>query len=349
MHSPAIPASEASRLESLRQMAILDTPDEEALDRIIRVVSLMFEVPIALISLVDENRQWFKACIGLPVRETPRQISFCGHAILEEGLFLIPDATRDERFADNPLVTGAPHIRFYAGVPLHNQDGHTIGTLCLIDQAPREVPISWQAALLDLGRITEDVLHARQVREAQRELLKENRNNNGDRFLDSSLHIWNRQGLNRLLDKELAHLQTQSGHLCLMLFYMDAESASQENHRPQPTALTRIIYTLRRLLHEDALLGLWSERVLAVVWPEMSGQAAERKVAELARLLNHELTTGSGESTASQLRVCGMGLVGAHQFEKTTKFTAASFLEAVDMCCVYIKQRTGRVESFHFG
>jgi diguanylate cyclase (GGDEF)-like protein len=120
----------------------------------------MFRVPIALVSLVDENRQWFKSAQGLEACETPRNISFCGHAILGDGIFLIPDALADRRFADNPLVTGAPHVRFYVGCPLRTPDGAKVGTLCLIDTVPRVFDEEDALALLDLASMVQDELAA---------------------------------------------------------------------------------------------------------------------------------------------------------------------------------------------
>ena len=118
MLEPPLPPDEAMRLAALRSLNILDTPAEERFDRITRLAQRLFDVPIALVSLVDTNRQWFKSCQGLDASETPRSISFCGHAILEDGPLIIEDATKDQRFADNPLVTGPPDIRFYTGQPL---------------------------------------------------------------------------------------------------------------------------------------------------------------------------------------------------------------------------------------
>jgi diguanylate cyclase (GGDEF)-like protein len=134
---PEIPLNEANRLNKLRSLNILDTPPEERFERLTRLAKRMFNVPIALVSLIDENRQWFKSCQGLNVSETPRDISFCGHAILDDEIFMVTDTLEDERFADNPLVLGEPHIRFYAGCPLRGEDGSRLGTLCIIDQIPR--------------------------------------------------------------------------------------------------------------------------------------------------------------------------------------------------------------------
>lgn len=160
MKKPDIPQNEQSRLKALRSLDILDTPPEERFDRYTRMAKRMFGVPIALVSLVDENRQWFKSCFGLPVSETPRDISFCGHAILGKEVFVIPDALQDERFADNPLVTEEPHIRFYAGCPLSSIDGSKLGTLCIIDQEPREFTEEDIDTLHDLASMVEQELAA---------------------------------------------------------------------------------------------------------------------------------------------------------------------------------------------
>jgi len=132
-----MPGDEQERLALLHALLLLDTPPEQRLDKIVEFASTEFEVPICLISLVDANRQWFKARVGLAVCETARDISFCAHALGSDAVLVIPDALLDPRFHDNPLVTGEPHIRFYAGAPLILRDGLAIGTLCLIDTRPR--------------------------------------------------------------------------------------------------------------------------------------------------------------------------------------------------------------------
>jgi len=145
-----IPADDEARLRALRELLILDTPPEERFDRIVEFAAAEFEVPIALVSLIDRERQWFKARVGLDICETAREISFCGHAIAQPDLFEVLDATRDPRFADNPLVVGAPHIRFYIGAPLALPGGAAVGTLCLIDTKPREFDAMDRAILATL-------------------------------------------------------------------------------------------------------------------------------------------------------------------------------------------------------
>ncbi|MSN26812.1 MAG: PAS domain S-box protein [Geobacter sp.] len=164
MLEPAIPINEAARLHALRSLNILDTPAEERFDRYTRLAQQILQTPIVLISLIDDKRQWFKSRQGLDATETPRDISFCGHAILGEELFCVPDAAADPRFADNPLVTGAPDIRFYAGAPLALDGGERIGTLCAIDRVPRELSAGQRTALIDLARCIVDELQVQTTR-----------------------------------------------------------------------------------------------------------------------------------------------------------------------------------------
>jgi GAF domain-containing protein len=143
MKAPLIPTDEAERIATLRELLVLDTPPEDRFDNITSYAASQFNVEIALVSLVDTDRQWFKSVCGIDASETSREISFCGHAILQDGIFEIQDALQDPRFADNPLVTGDPKIRFYAGAPLQMNNGQRIGTLCLIDRRPRKLD-SWE-------------------------------------------------------------------------------------------------------------------------------------------------------------------------------------------------------------
>jgi GAF domain-containing protein len=150
--SAPIPLTEVKRLKVLWQYDVLDTVPEEVFDDLTELAARICEAPIAMITLVDEKRQWFKSKVGVTINETSRDISFCAHAITQPDLFIVPDATKDDRFANSPLVVSDPHIRFYAGAPLITPDGYALGTLCVIDKVPRELRPDQQQALRILSR-----------------------------------------------------------------------------------------------------------------------------------------------------------------------------------------------------
>ncbi|MFL6211908.1 MAG: ATP-binding protein [Pyrinomonadaceae bacterium] len=156
-----LPQDEVARLAALQQLGVLDTAPEATYDGITRLAAHICQTPVALVSLVDADRQWFKARTGLDATETPRDVAFCAHAILQTDLFIVPDALADERFKDNPLVTSHPKIRFYAGAPLITANGHALGTICVTDTVPRTLTAEQQEALRVLARLTATQLELR--------------------------------------------------------------------------------------------------------------------------------------------------------------------------------------------
>lgn len=164
MNPPLLPSEEA-RLAELEDYAVLDTKPEQALDDITLLASEICETPIALISLIDKDRQWFKARVGVDVDETPRDLAFCAHAIWDPTeMMIVPDATQDARFSSNPLVMSEPSIRFYAGAPLLTQTGNALGTLCVIDRVPRQLTERQQRMMAALSRVVMEFLDLRRIR-----------------------------------------------------------------------------------------------------------------------------------------------------------------------------------------
>ena len=213
MLSPTIPLDETARLLSLHSLRILDTPSEERFDRITRMAKRMFGVEICLISLVDSHRQWFKSKQGLDACETSRQISFCGHAINQDAVMVVDDASRDPRFSDNPLVTDAPFIRFYAGCPIRGPKGYRIGTLCLIDPKPRELTAQDQETLKDFAAMVEDeLLIASQT------------------TVDDLTHIANRRGFNMVAKHILSMCRRTGADAELLFFDLDGFKALNDTH-----------------------------------------------------------------------------------------------------------------------
>jgi PAS domain S-box-containing protein len=170
MKVPALPALEPERLAALRNLFVLDTPPSEELDLITRLTARLLHVPVCLVSLIDANRQWFKSSHGLDASETPRDVSFCGHAICGEDTFVIRDARADPRFADNPLVTGPPHVVAYAGQPIRSLSEHAIGTLCAIDHAPHDFSAEDLQTLRDLAALVEQYFRDIEMRRQARRM-----------------------------------------------------------------------------------------------------------------------------------------------------------------------------------
>lgn len=201
MIKPDKPENEKQRINTLKSLNILDTSAEERFDRLTRLAKRMFNVPIALVTLVDTDRQWFKSCIGLNESEAPRDISFCGHAILSDNVFIVEDAQKDERFADNPFVIYSPSVRFYAGYPLKHVDGSKLGTLCIIDTKPRRFSNEDYEVLKDLAELVEQELIAVQLA-----------------ILDDLTNISNRRGFMLLAEKSLKLCARNQTPISLVFF-----------------------------------------------------------------------------------------------------------------------------------
>jgi GAF domain-containing protein len=201
---PQLPPDEATRIETLRRTRLLDSPIEERFERITRLARRVLHAPIAAISLVDAHRQFFKSIQGLDVCETSRAISFCGHAILSEEALIVPDARKDERFADNPLVTGPPHIVFYAGCPISAPDGSRLATMCVIGHTPRRISPEEVEMLEDLAALAEMEVQRSFEHAASAELLQEIERLQQESKIDGLTRLWNREAILDMFTLEAA-------------------------------------------------------------------------------------------------------------------------------------------------
>ena len=240
MIKPELPNNEAERLHALKTLQILDTSHEERFDRVTRMAKRMFGVEISLVSLVDEDRQWFKSKQGLDATETPRDISFCGHAINQDHLFIIPNAIEDLRFSDNPLVVDAPNIRFYAGYPLKLRQGINLGTLCLIDSKPKYLNEEDKQLLNDLGAMIEQEIRSIQMA-----------------TLDELTLISNRRGFLTLADNIQKVCRRKKMPISIILF--DLNKFKQINdkygHHEGDFALKQFAEVMRSVFRDSDVIG----------------------------------------------------------------------------------------------
>lgn len=266
MPIPATPHDEAQRVTSLRDLPVFDTRHEERFDRLTGVARRLFDAPIALLSLVDTHRQWFKPSLGLDVSETSRGISFCAHAILQDDVFVIHDALSDERFCNNPLVTGEPHIRFYAGCPLALTNGFKLGTLCVIDRVPRDFTDDDRALLQDLAMLAEHELTGLH-----------------DAITDPLTGISNRDGFTMLGSHTLKVCNHLGQQVSLMFF--DVASADLGANRlvgvPTDSALQAFAAILLETFSDSDVIGRLGDEQFGVLSSHVSDSDTVGAVARL--------------------------------------------------------------------
>lgn len=246
MKIPAIPLNEESRLQRLDALGLVHSPAEERFDRITRLAQQIFSVPIALVSLVTAKCQWFKSAQGLLASETAREISFCGHAILGKDTFIVPDTLLDPDFADNPLVTDVPHIRFYAGHPVF-YNGSAIGTLCIIDTVPRQLTPAELESLRSLAGFVESEFKVSGLSEVQNDLITQLDEVKREVLIDPLTKVWNRRGMDELLPRELERCQRSLAPLALMLIDLDhfKQVNDQFGHPAGDVTLNKVAQRIR--------------------------------------------------------------------------------------------------------
>lgn len=302
MIPPGRPVDEASRQAALAAYRILDTPREAAYDDLVAIATAICDVPMAFVSLVDRDRQWFKAKIGLEDTETSRDLSFCGHALLApDTLMVVDDTLADPRFHDHPMVTGPPHVRFYAGAPLRVGGGSALGAFCVIDRRPRQLAPAQLAALealsrqatrlLELHRISGELSlqleerdwYEQQLLHYQQELEMENADLAEQSTTDPLTGLLNRRAFSHLLDEAIEMARSESTPLSLAIVDIDHFKSINDNHGHGEG--DRVLQALGAYLRGQAsargrVARLGGEEFVQL----MSGCASDAAVAECERL-----------------------------------------------------------------
>lgn len=276
-----MPNNEASRLAALKSYGILDTPPEAFYDDIAQLATFICKTPIALISFIDESRQWFKARVGVATSEIPRQDAFCAHAILRpEEILVVKEPQRDPRFSNNPLVTGKPSIQFYAGVPIVTETGEALGTLCVIDTQPNDLDEHALSALrnlarqimahLDLGKSLVELQNCQlQLTQVNQKLAEQN-------ITDDFTQLKNRRGFQHTLRVEWERTFRYSNSLSLLLIDVDqCKSYKDEFGR---TACDKLLLKVAQLISHGAreldLIARLSDDEFAILLPETNSEGA---------------------------------------------------------------------------
>lgn len=284
------PEHEQRRLEILAEYRVLDTPKESAFDDIVELASLICEAPIAVINFIDRDRQWFKSEKGLGVRETPLDISICASAIRERGLFIVPDTTRDPRFAHNPMVTGQPHLHFYAGAILEGRDGCPLGTLCVLDYQPRQLTEHQQFALQALANQVMTHLELMLVHREQAELIRELERTKQELTLhaatDPLTGLLNRRALEQRFNQEAALIQRGSPPAALLLIDLDHFKRVNDNfgHQAGDGVIVRFAELCRKVFREIDVIGRWGGEEFVIMLPRTSVVQAEQAAERLRQL-----------------------------------------------------------------
>ncbi|MFM0396398.1 sensor domain-containing diguanylate cyclase [Paraburkholderia phytofirmans] len=324
MHVPPTPTNETARLDTLRALHILDTLPEERFDRLTRLAKRLFSVPIALVSLVDADRQWFKSCVGLNASETSRDVSFCAHAILGDEILMVPDTLADERFHDNPLVTDNPNIRFYAGCPLTVPNGSKLGTLCLIDTKPRGLDEEERELLRDLARMAEQELAAVQLA-----------------TLDDLTLLSNRRGFEALAQHALNVCKRM--HKPASLLFFDLNDFKQINdtlgHAEGDRALKTFADVLRTALRESDVIGRLGGDEFVVLLTDSDSGATQEVTQRLTQMLD---ARNAEARRGYHIRYS----VGQIQYDSARHQSIAELLAAAD-AAMYSHKQASKARAAH--
>lgn len=328
------PRDEQKRLAALEALDLLYTPAEERFDRITRIASQLLDAPIALVTLVARDRQWFKSAHGIDITETPREVAFCGHAILGEDAMVVEDATRDERFAENPLVVGEPHVRFYAGHPIRTEDGSAVGTICVIGRAARAFSERDRSALRDLAHLVEAELHRAQLGESHRQLIAERDELARRASIDALTRVWSREAILQLLAME-AGRAARGAAVGVAMIDVDGFKAVNDafGHPAGDTALAQIAARIRTALRDFDAVGRYGGDEFLAVLSDCDAAAAVR-ICERVRASVADAKIGGAQASPMTISI---GIAASQHVGPS----AEALLAAADRA-LYVAKRRGR-------
>ncbi len=337
MQAPVIPVDEADRLSALHSLNVLYTPSEDRFDRITRLARQLLDVPTALISLVDEKCQWFKSAQGLDATETPRTVSFCGHAILDARTLVIQDALLDPRFHDNPLVTGPPGVRFYAGHPLSVVGGQRVGTLCVIDYRPRKLTLTELQTLQDLADWAANELRMGALSLSQRELIADREHLQLQAMLDGMTRLWNRGAVLEILEREIERAARNQKPLTVVMADIDHFKSinDRHGHLAGDEVIRSVAETLRTAVRQYDAVGRYGGEEFLMVLPGCDSAEAARigeRIRHMVEQKNYTFPSGQQTSTIS------LGLTSLTPLPQTP---AEAFVAAADQA-LYRAKELGR-------
>lgn len=290
MKEPQIPDDEDRRVFALHALQVFDTPSGERFDRLTRLACRAFGVPIAFVSLVDRQRQRFKSVPGSDVEDIPRSVSFCGHSVQHDTTFVVEDTLTDDRFVDNPLVVGAPHVRFYAGEPVVSEEGIKLGTFCIMDKKPRRLSTEDLTMLKDLASLTQDELSVVDLTLLGLRVLKDRDRFQRQTMIDPLTGLWSRTGMTELLEAELGRVRREASPFVVAFADVDDFKSINDTygHATGDAVLHEVASRMRAELRVYDSVGRWGGEEFLMLFPNCDTTAgvlvAERVRAHVAHL-----------------------------------------------------------------
>lgn len=305
-----VPDNEAERIAALRSAMCAYVPREDRFDRITRMAQRMMHVPIALISIIEDDEQWFRSAQGLEVAQTTRDISFCGHAIMQSDVFYVPDTLKDPRFAGNPLVTGPPFIRAYCGWPLEIALGLRVGTLCVLDTMPRTFSKEDQETLADLAHMVESELRINALTDNQKALMAQASRKQRKQLLDPQTGCWSEAGFIELLKRTLVDVQAGTAHAAICGFHLQNHeefSVTQEQGGDIAKAML-IAQFIRQRLPSNAVLCRMPGGRGCILFAAYDKDLVREQIATFLQEPGHEPVAGMVFPQKMQLEHTGIRL-----------------------------------------